>query len=604
MKKDNPYGIELVSGIELSEHEVYFSKSWVKGQDYHSSIFIADASGLRKVTQHGHETMPVVKDGALFYMSREQGLDTVMKLMETSEPNIICRFRKITSFVPYRNGVLAVVSENFKSTTPFIIKRLRYKHDSTGMLRKRRSLYYASSDGIRKITASSYDISDIKTNGERIVVSASRTGDDLGLADLYEVNFITGDLTKITSGQGLIDAFDMSSKGEVAFVGHRSGPRDWPTRKVYLPESGKEFDIDSTAGCFTSTDLFDDSGSAIRWDSSGLYLMGQKGGVTSVFSIRDTQIERLTPEDRSVRHFDVLGGKISYSYSTASLSSVLVSEFGEVRMKQAYEGLEAIHLNSGDVEGWGIVSGQENPTLLVIHGGPHSAFGPLYNIEIQYFARNGYNVIYCNPRGSMGYGEDFARGSVGSWGIGDRDDIMNFLMEAKKRFGLTGKVGVKGVSYGGYMVNWLITQTQEFSAAVSEKGISNLLSSCGTSDIGYWFDAPEEIGTTDPWSLESIDLFMKKSPISFVRNVRTPTLIIHGEEDHRCPIEQSEQLFTALKFYGVDTVFVRVPGESHELDNRENPVHRADLFEVKRDWLNKYLKGIETSKTSSAAVKL
>ncbi len=601
----DPYGISVVSGIESAKEAVYFSKTWVKGDKFHSSIFSVDSGGIREVTHGGRETSPIVSGNSLYYISREQDVDRVMKLESMSEPSVVCKFRRITSYVPYGDGALVVVSENFKSTTPFVIRRLRYKHDSTGLLRRRRSLYYASPEGIKKLSGPGHDISDVKVSGGRVVASASWISDDLSLTDLFEVDVKTGEMKKITSGRGQIDAFAISGSGKIAYVGHRSSASDWATRKLYLPESGQEYAIAGTAGCFSSSDLFDDSGPEILWNGSSIYVTGQSGGETAIYSISDGKVERVTPEGICMRHFSAREGRLSYSYSTTSLPSMLVTPFGEFNISPGSEGREAEKFVTNGVEGWAMITDNGLPSILVIHGGPHSAFGPAYNIEIQYLAHNGYNVLYCNPRGSMGYGEEFARGSVGKWGEGDCRDIMDFLSNARAKYNLTGKVGVKGISYGGYMVNWLVTQTKEFSAAVSEKGVSNLLSSCGTSDIGYWFDAPEEIGTNDPWSPESLELFMKKSPITYVKNARTPTLLIHGEEDHRCPIEQSEQFFTALKFYGVDTVFIRLPGESHELENRENPVNRAGLFLTKKEWFDKYLKGIEANqKHTSQPVKL
>jgi len=127
------------------------------------------------------------------------------------------------------------------------------------------------------------------------------------------------------------------------------------------------------------------------------------------------------------------------------------------------------------------------------------AYGNAYFIEFQFLARNGFNVIYCNPRGSQGYGEEFASTLVGKWGEIDFEDLMKFYKKVREEFSLTGKAGLTGGSYGGFMTNWIITRTNEFSCAISERGISNLISMCGTSDIGFWFNSIE-LGVKDPWS--------------------------------------------------------------------------------------------------------
>lgn len=591
MQIENPFNIRLVSGISSAMDRIFFTLTWVDGDRYASSIYSISDREVRRITHGGSESKPIHLGSALYYLSREADIDNVMKLEEMSEPEVIFRHKQILDYIPFRDGVLTVVSENFKSRRPFVINGLRYKHDSTGLLRKRRTLLFSNSTGTRKMISGSYDVADVRSNGSRIIVSCAHLNDDLGLTDLYELDFENGNMAKLTRGRGSIDSFDVSDGGEVAYIGHRQGAKDWAPKKLYLLEPRLEFNIASTAGSSISTDMFDDSEAKVRWDHGSVFVMGQKGGVTSVFELRQNAIRRVTPENRSVRHFDAAGGKVSYSYSQADIPSVIVSPFGDYDPNSGFRGKSADNIWAGSIEGWVIFSGESSPSILFIHGGPHSAFGPVYTIEMQYFSSRGYNILYCNPRGSTGYGESFVKGSIGDWGGEDSRDIMGFLASARKQYGLTGKTGIKGISYGGYMVNWLVTQTWEFDAAVSEKGVSNLLSSVGTSDIGYWFDGPEEIGSSDPWSADSISKFMERSPISYVKNVRTPTLLIHGEEDHRCPIEQSEQFFTALKFYGVDTVFVRLQGESHELANRENPLNRMDALLLKLEWFDRYLKG-------------
>ena len=139
------------------------------------------------------------------------------------------------------------------------------------------------------------------------------------------------------------------------------------------------------------------------------------------------------------------------------------------------------------------------------------------------------------------------------------------------------------------MTNSVITKTDRFRAAVSERSVSNLLSMCGTSDIGFWFNAVES-GIEDPWSPEGMRTLMEMSPRSKAKNVRTPTLFVHGEEDYRCPIEQSEQMYTAIRLNGVDASLARYPGDSHEHARRGVPANMKDRLERKLNWFSKYCK--------------
>jgi len=148
------------------------------------------------------------------------------------------------------------------------------------------------------------------------------------------------------------------------------------------------------------------------------------------------------------------------------------------------------------------------------------------------------------------------------------------------------RLGVLGGSYGGFMTNWIVTHTNRFKAAVTMRSISNWISMFGCSDIGWTF-GKWEMGGSVPWSDE--EAYMAKSPIRYVENVKTPTLIIHSEEDHRCPMEQAEQFYTALKFLGVPTELVRFPGEHHGLSREGKPQHREERINHIIRWFKTYL---------------
>jgi len=170
-------------------------------------------------------------------------------------------------------------------------------------------------------------------------------------------------------------------------------------------------------------------------------------------------------------------------------------------------------------------------------GGPRTAYGEVLMFEFQFFAQAGFNVIFCNPRGSSGYGEEFALSVVGHYGERDYQDLMEFVDYVVSKFNLDrSKLYVTGGSYGGFMTNWIITHTDRFQAAVTQRSISNWVSFYGTSDIGYHFTY-DQIGSR-PW--ENLDKLWDKSPLKYVKNARTPLLIHHAEMDFRCPIEQAE----------------------------------------------------------------
>jgi dipeptidyl aminopeptidase/acylaminoacyl peptidase len=224
------------------------------------------------------------------------------------------------------------------------------------------------------------------------------------------------------------------------------------------------------------------------------------------------------------------------------------------------------------------------PLVLSIHGGPHGMYGYSFNSSFQVYAARGYGVLYLNPRGSSGYGQKFSDGTINEWGGGDYRDLMAGVDEALKRFPWIDRdrLAVTGGSYGGFMTNWIITQTNRFKAAVSVASISNLISFYSTSLYQDLVHA--EFGGF-PW--DNYELLWQWSPIRYVRQAQTPTLFLHGEQDNDVHITQAEEMYMALKRRGVESVLVRYPREGHGL---REPKHRVDALERTLNWFDRYLK--------------
>jgi dipeptidyl aminopeptidase/acylaminoacyl peptidase len=224
------------------------------------------------------------------------------------------------------------------------------------------------------------------------------------------------------------------------------------------------------------------------------------------------------------------------------------------------------------------------PLILSIHGGPHGMYGYAFNANFQVCAARGYAVLYLNPRGSNGYGQKVSEGTVNQWGGGDYRDLMAGVDEALRRYSWIdqNRLGVTGGSYGGFMTNWIITQTSRFKAAVAIASVSNLISFYSTSLYQDLVHA--EFGGF-PW--DNYDLLWQWSPLRYVRQAQTPTMFIHGEQDNDVHITQAEEMYMALRRRGVETVLVRYPREGHGF---REPRHRVDAIEKTLDWFDKYLK--------------
>ena len=225
---------------------------------------------------------------------------------------------------------------------------------------------------------------------------------------------------------------------------------------------------------------------------------------------------------------------------------------------------------------------KDKAMVLQVHGGPHTNYGYGFYFEFQLLAAQGYTVVYGNPRGSSSYGADFTTTVQGRYGTTDADDVLAIAGAARAAHtDPDAPIHLTGGSYGGFMTNWLVTQTDVFRSAVTQRSICNWVSFYGTSDIGYMFTA-QEIGG-NPWS--DLEKLWQQSPLKYVADVSTPLLILHADEDHRCPVEQAEQLFVALKRLGKETRFIRFPDEGHELSRSGRPDRRVARLGAILDWL-------------------
>lgn len=237
------------------------------------------------------------------------------------------------------------------------------------------------------------------------------------------------------------------------------------------------------------------------------------------------------------------------------------------------------------VHGWvAVPEGQgPHPVILNIHGGPFAAYTVALFDETQVMVDAGYAVVYCNPRGSAGYGEEHGRIIKNRMGSVDMTDVLDFLDGAVAAHpSLDGdRVGIMGGSYGGYLTAWTIAHDHRFAGAIVERGFLDPEGFVGTSDIGMFF-GDEYVGTER-------NLMDAQSPQAVVDQVTTPTLVLHSEEDYRCPLPQAERYFAALKRQGIEAELLIFPGENHELSRSGRPRHRLQRFEAVLDWWARFL---------------
>lgn len=224
-----------------------------------------------------------------------------------------------------------------------------------------------------------------------------------------------------------------------------------------------------------------------------------------------------------------------------------------------------------------------HPVLLIIHGGPYAQYGVHVYDEAQVYLDAGYAVVMCNPRGSAGYGAAHGRAIKERMGTVDLTDVLDFLdgvLQCHPTLD-SGRLGIMGGSYGGYLTAWAVAHDHRFSAALVERGFLDPLTFVGTSDIGSYFG--------DEYAGVDAEQVVAQSPMAVVHQVRTPTLVLHSENDYRCPLEQGTRYYAALKRNGVEAELAIFPGEHHELSRSGQPRHRLERFELILDWWKRKL---------------
>ena len=345
-------------------------------------------------------------------------------------------------------------------------------------------------------------------------------------------------------------------------------------------------------------------------DSKKVYSTVHIGGCVHIYAFTLEDKENFTPcvevKDRSSVLMDTDERQLVFGVSTLDHPSDLFiadmdgknevqltflnSEFLDGIKQPLIENYFYKNEDGQDIEAWLMRPEGEGPfpTVLYIHGGPHSAFGYMYSFDYQMLAGAGYAVLFTNPRGSSGYGDDFATAILGRWGDLVFSDLMLGIDDlVDKGIADPDKLGCYGLSYGGYMSCWIVGHTDRFKASVPENPVTNLTSFYGTSDIGHLFSIAEMGGLPH----EIPEIYQRESPITYAHKCTTPTLMIQGEADFRCPAEQSEQFYTVLKANGCITEMVRLPGSPHAGTISGPPVVRKYGNEALLDWMDRFVMG-------------
>ena len=437
----------------------------------------------------------------------------------------------------------------------------------------------------------------------RLPFDKKRDDVDRNESDIYVISVAGGTPRKVATAMGDESSLVWSPDSKrIAFI---AGPGRMKSDRVWIV---------SAAGGTPENLLgaFKHEPASISFNSDGSILMTAAiGGANSAFRL-DPATKRITPVLQGRRRVsgvtsDAKQTKIAYVSTEITRPTELfvanadgtgerkLTTFNDKLVNEvAFSDAERfVYPSVGglEIEGWlmkpyGYEPGKKYPLVLYIHGGPHSAYGETWFDEFQNLAATGMFVLFTNPRGSSGYGADFTFATRGRWGAEDYVDLMKAVDVAARRADVDStRMGVSGGSYGGFMTAWITTKTNRFKAAEADRMIS---------DWTYWYAASDAQGLTEfeffgkPW--DNFAMYDSLSPVRGVHRVKTPTLIVQSEEDHRTPMGNAEIWFMALKKQGVPVELVRYPRSTHELSRSGEPWLLVDRLGRLRQWFSYWLK--------------
>jgi len=430
---------------------------------------------------------------------------------------------------------------------------------------------------------------------------------------------------RLSPGEGLMaegGIYDPTG-GRIAFLGSWKKATGYDNVEVYVADANGGAPVSVTHALdrpFVDLALADVKGSGqngLTWSRDGARIYGivSDHGATylAAVDLASGSVERVTHGDRTVYAY-----ALSADGRTVALGVGTPTSPGDVYLLDLSTGRETrcsdvnralfarvavleprrftaraddgVELDGWVLEPYGREPGRRYPALLEVHGGPMMMYAQAFFLEFQVLAAAGYAVIYGNPRGSQGYGQDFCMAIQFRWGDRDYQDVLTLLDTALAREPWLDpdRLGVLGGSYGGYMTNWIVGHTDRFKAAATMRSVVEWGTMMGTSDGGpEW---AERAGGQPPWRED--DWYRQQSPLTYVDHITTPLLIEHQEGDLRCPIEQGEMLYTAVRWLGKAPVrFVRYPGEFHGMSRGGKPFHRIHRLRQLLDWFAPYLGG-------------
>jgi dipeptidyl aminopeptidase/acylaminoacyl peptidase len=631
---------ETVASPQISPDgsQVVYTRRWTDkvNDKFETDVWIMNSDGSKNrflVKGSSPEWSPDGKRIVYMAPGQPNGNQIWVKWMDTAEETQLTRLERGASNLAWSpDGKRIAFSMNVPSKPAFtvrlparptgakwidpprVIDRLDYRADGQGYRPDGFSHIFVISDTggtPRQLTDGDYNngAPQWTPDGKQIIFSGTRKPDAEYLrfgAEIYSLRVADGQIRPLTDRDGPDQSPTVSPDGRlIAYTGFDRTDDTYTVSKLYL------MDIDGK-NKKTLTEKFDRAPAGLHWamDNSGIYFITEDRGSDNLYfaSTSGSAPRQVTQGVHQLSVSSVSRNGLAAGILTSPQEPGDVVVFNlkqpaprkltavnddllEGRTLGAVEEIWYDSVGGKKIQGWIVKPpdfdpSKKYPLILYIHGGPHTMYGVGFNFEFQNHAAEGYVVLYTNPRGSTGYGQEFGNAINNDYPGKDYDDLMNGVDAViKKGYIDERNLFVCGGSGGGVLTAWIVGHTNRFTAAVSMKPVINWYSFVGTTDGSSWYYNFKKL----PW--EDPSEHLRRSPITYVGNVTTPTMLIEGELDLRTPIEETEQFYRALKLRKIDTLMVRLPDEYHGFNAApRHPSNRLQQILYLRGWFEKYRK--------------
>ena len=631
---------EYVANPQISPDgsQIIYSRRWTdKVNDrYESEIWMVNADGSKnRFLMKGSSPVwsPDGKRIAFVAEGTPRGAQIFVRWMDTGEASQITRVDRspfninwspdgkriaFNMLVPARNDMRVNMPPRPEGARwiepPRVINRLNYRADNQGWTPEGFTHIFVVQDTggtPRQLTDGDYNHNEPNwmPDSSTLVFSATRKPEAeylRGGSEIYSLNIAGGQIKPLTDRDGTDTNPTISPNGKlIAYTGNDQNDNTYNVSKLYLMNA-------DGSGKRVLTQAFDRSPAEITWanDNSGIYFTTEDKGTNNLWLVSATGGEpaAITKGNHqlsisSLSNTDLFVGTLSAPQAASDVVTFTTKQPTLKRLTNVNDDLlegrklgdvEEIWYDSVGgmkVQGWVVKPpdfdpSKKYPLILYIHGGPHTMYGVGFNFEFQQHAAEGYIVLYTNPRGSTGYGQEFGNAINNNYPGQDYDDLINGVDAViKKGYIDERNLFVCGGSGGGVLTSWIVGHTNRFAAAVVMKPVVNWYSFVGTTDGASWYYNFKKF----PW--EDPSEHLRRSPLTYVGNVKTPTMLMTGELDLRTPMEQTEQYYRALKMRKVDTVMVRLQDEYHPFNaTPRHPSNRLSQILYLRGWFEKYRK--------------